>query len=111
VPEAANAFTIDTNPGVLRIDIDLKDGQYVYTLGLGTAAPAPEDDNLTSDVELKIRLDDRLRAVTIPPKARVAAHGDVPNGVVEEVLNALEDRRVKRQITEVTVEINERAKP
>ena len=111
VPEAANAFTIDTNPGVLRIDIDLRDGQYVYALGLGTAAPAPEDDNLTSDVELKTRLDDRLRVVTVPPKARVAAHGDIPDGVVEDVLNALEDRRVKGQITEVTVEINERAKP
>jgi biopolymer transport protein ExbD len=111
VPEAVQGYTISSDPGVLRVDIDLRDGQYFYSLGLGTAAPAPEDDNLTSDVELKARLDDRLRAVTVPPKARVAAHGDIPTGVVEEVLNALDARRVAGQISDVTVEINERAKP
>ena len=111
VPEAVNAFTIESNPGVLRVDIDLKDGRYVYALGLGTLAPAPEDDNLSSDVELKARLDERLKSVTIPPKARVAAHADIPTGVVEEVLNALEVRRTNGQISDVTVEINERTKP
>ena len=112
VPEANYAFTIESNPGVLRIDIDLKDGRYVYALGLGTLAPAPEDDNLSSDVELKARLDERLRAITgAPPKARVAAHAEIPTGVVEEVLNALEARRTGGQISDVTVEINERAKP
>lgn len=111
VPEAANAFTIETNPGVIRIDIDLKDGGYVYALGLGTAAPAPEDDNLASDVELKARLDERLRVVTVPPKVRIAANAKIPAGVVDEVLNALEDRRVKGQIAEYTIEINERARP
>jgi biopolymer transport protein ExbD len=111
VPDAANAFTIETNPGVIRIDIDLKDRGYMYAIGLGTAAPAPEDDNLTSDVELKARLDDRLRVVTVPPKVRIAANAKIPAGVVDEVLNALEDRRVKGQIAEYTVEINERAKP
>jgi biopolymer transport protein ExbD len=111
VPEAGHAFTIETNPGVLRIDVDLRDGGYIYALGLGTAAPAPGDDNLASDVELKARLDDRLRVVTVPPKVRVAANAKIPAGVVDEVLNALEDRRVRGQIAEYTVEINERAKP
>ena len=111
VPEAEHAFTIEANPGVLRVDIDLRDGQYVYSLGLGTLAPAPEDDNLTSDVELKARLDERLRTITVPPKVRVAAHRDIPTGIVEEVLNALEARRVVGQLSDVTVEVNERAKP
>jgi hypothetical protein len=62
-------------------------------------------------VELKARLDDRLRVVTVPPKVRVAANAKIPAGVVDEVLNALEDRRVRGQIAEYTVEINERAKP
>ena len=61
VPDMANAITIETNPGVMRIDIDCEDGKPVYSLGLGTQAPTPEDDNLASDVELMIRLDDRLR--------------------------------------------------
>ena len=111
VPEAGHAFKVESDPGVLRIDIDLKDGRYVYALGLGTLAPAPEDDTLASDVELKARLDERLRAITgAPPKARIAAHRDIPTGVVDEVLNALEARRVGGQISDVTVEINERAK-
>ena len=62
-------------------------------------------------MELKARLDERLRTVTVPPKARIAAHADIPTGVVEEILNALEARRVGGQISDVTVEINERAKP
>jgi biopolymer transport protein ExbD len=111
VPDMANATTIETNPGIMRIDIDLKDGSYVYAFGLGTAAPAPEDDNLTSDVELKARLDERLRVVTVPPKVRIAAHGDVPYEVVEEVLKALEERVKRKQISEYAVEVNERAKP
>jgi hypothetical protein len=78
---------------------------------MGTLAPAPEDDNLASDVELKARLDQRLSAITVPPKARVAAHKDIPTGIVEEVLNALEARRANGQISDVTVEINERARP
>jgi biopolymer transport protein ExbD len=111
VPDMGNGTTIETDPGVIRIDIDLRDGQYFYGLGLGTAAPAPEDDNLTSDVELKNRLDERLRVVTKPPKVRVAAHGDVPSGIVDEVFNALEQRRLKGFVSEVAVEVNERAKP
>lgn len=111
VPEYGSGATIETNPGVIRIDIDLRNGRYVYGIGLGTAAPAPEDDSLTSDVELKTRLDERLKMVTVPPKVRVAAHGDIPNGVVDEVFNALEQRRLKGVISEVAVEVNERARP
>jgi biopolymer transport protein ExbD len=110
VPDAANAITIETDPGIIRIDIDLRDGKYVYGFGLGTLAPAPEDDNLTSDVELKARLDDRLRVVTVPPKVRVAANGDIPFDVVEEVLKALDERQARKQIAEYAVEVNERAK-
>jgi biopolymer transport protein ExbD len=111
VPEMANATTIETNPGVVRIDIDLRDGKHVYAIGLGTNAPTAEDDNLTSDVELKARLDERLRVVTVPPKVRIAAHGDIPFEVVEEVLKALEERVKRQQISEYAVEVNERAKP
>ena len=111
VPEMANATTIETNPGIIRIDIDLRDGKYFYALGLGTAAPAREDDNLTSDVELKARLDERLRVVTTPPKVRIAAHGDVPYEVVDEVLKALDERVKRDQISDYAVEVSERAKP
>lgn len=111
VPDMANATTIETNPGVIRIDIDLRDGKYFYALGLGTQAPAAEDDNLTSDVELKARLDERLRVVTTPPKVRIAAHGDVPYEIVAEVLDALQERIRREQISEYAVEVNERAKP
>jgi biopolymer transport protein ExbD len=111
VPDTRYAQTLGSNPDVLRIDIDLRDGQRVYALGIGTSSPAAEDDNLGSDVELLDRLDARLRTLSEPPRVRIAAHGDLPFEVVEEVLKGLERRRVKQQISEYAVEVNERAKP
>jgi biopolymer transport protein ExbD len=111
VPDMTNAVTIESNPGVLRIDMDWKDGKVVYGLGVGTAAPVPEDDNLSSDVELSVRMDDRLKNVTIPPKVRIAAHGDIPYYLVEEVMKGLDRRQERGQISEYAVEVNERARP
>jgi biopolymer transport protein ExbD len=111
VPPMSHVSTIDTNPGVIRVDIDLRNGERVYSLGLGTQAPAPDDDNLGSDVELLGRLDARLGVVTEPPKVRIAAHQDIPFVYVEEVLKGLEKRRQNNQISDVTVEVNERARP
>jgi biopolymer transport protein ExbD len=111
VPEMLNVVTIESNPGTIRIDIDWKDGRPIYSLGLGTLAPAPEDDNLPTDVELTARLDSRLSVVIDPPKVRIAAHGDVPYGFVEDVMKTLENRRVKNQIRDYAVEVNERARP
>ena len=111
VPPMSNVTSIDTNPGIIRIDIDLRNGDRVYSLGLGNQAPAPEDDNLTTDVELMSRLQARLDVVTEPPKVRVAAHKDVQTQYVEDVLSFLEARRVRNQIRDVTIEVNERARP
>jgi len=111
VPDMTNAFTIESNPDVLRIDMDWKNNGVVYGLGVGTAAPAAEDDNLASDVELSVRLDERLKGMTNPPKIRIAAHGDIPYYLVEEVMKGLERRREKGQISEYSVEVNERARP
>lgn len=110
VPDMSNAVGIESNPAILRIDIDLRDGKTVYSLGLGTSAPAPEDDNLTSDVEVMLRLDERLNAATEPPKVRIAAHGDIPFEIVEELLKGLERRQEKNRIRDYAVEVNERAK-
>ena len=109
VPDMAHAHTIGTNPDVLRIDIDLVGGNRVFALGVGTSAPAPEDDNLSSDVQVIQRLDERLRSATDPPKIRIAAHGDIPYEIVEEVLKQLERRRERNQIRDYAVEVNERA--
>lgn len=110
VPDMKNPITIDSDPGVMRIDIDLKDGKAVYALGIGVANPLPEDDNLSSDVELKIRLDERLKGLTVPPKVRIAAHGDIAYEIIDEVLKALEQRVEKGQIRDYAVEVNERDK-
>jgi biopolymer transport protein ExbD len=111
VPDMQNPVTIETDPGILRIDIDLRDGKPVYALGLGVQNPTPEDDNLMSDVELMIRVDSRLSVVTNPPKVRIAANGDVSHETVEEVMKGLDRRLEKGQIREIAVEVNERAKP
>lgn len=110
VPDMQNGTKIGTDPSVLRIDIDLKDGRHIYALGEGTKDPAPEYDNLAGDVELKIKLDERLQSVSSPPKVRIAAHGDIPFEVVEEVLKGLEKRVTNGQISEYAVEVNERGK-
>ncbi len=111
VPNMQNAFTIEQDPGIMRIDIDLKGGQRVYSIGLGTLEPSEEDSNLGSDVEVMIRLDERLRVVTVPPKVRIAAHGDIPYEVVEEVMKGLERRVEKGILRDYAVEVNERGKP
>ena len=110
VPDMQNPVTIETDPGVLRIDIDLKDGKAIYSLGLGVQNPTPEDENLASDVELILRVDARLAKATVPPKVRIAAHGDITHETVEEVMNGLQRRLEKGQIREIAVEVNERAK-
>ncbi|HVK12987.1 MAG TPA: biopolymer transporter ExbD [Gemmataceae bacterium] len=111
VPPMSHVSTIDTNPGVIRIDIDLRDGDRVYSIGLGNQAPTPDDDNLRSEDQLKERLTARLEVVTEPPKVRIAAHQDVPYKYVEEVMKSLESKKSLNQIREYTVEVNERARP
>jgi biopolymer transport protein ExbD len=110
VPEMTNAVQISESD-VLRIDMDWQDGKVVYGLGVGTGAPAAEDDNLSSDVELSQRLDEHLRGMQVRPRVRIAAHGDIPYYLVEEVMKGLDRRQEKGQISEYAVEVNERAKP
>jgi len=111
VPDSRYAQSLESSNNVLRVDIDMRDGKRIYAIGSGVATPAPEDDNMESDVQLLNRLDDKLREMTDPPHVRIAAHGDLPFEVVEEVLKGLERRRLKNQIADYAVEVNERAKP
>lgn len=111
VPDMQNGTTLNADPGTLRVDIDLRDGRHIYALGEGTKDPTPDFDNLAGDVELKLKLDEWLKVVASPPKVRIAAHGDIPFEVVEEVLKALEKRVQAGQISEYAVEVNERGKP
>jgi hypothetical protein len=56
-------------------------------------------------------MDEHLRGATVPPKVRIAAHGDIPYYLVEEVMKGLDRRRERGQISEYAVEVNERARP
>jgi biopolymer transport protein ExbD len=111
VPDSSSAHKLESSADVLRIDIDLQDGKRIYSIGTGTGTPSPGDDNMGSDVELLTKLDEKLKDYNAAPKVRIAAHGDLPFEVVEEVLKGLERRRKREQISEYTVEVNERAKP
>jgi biopolymer transport protein ExbD len=112
VPSSVNALSIESDPTILRIDIDWREGKAFYGLAVGNAAPAPEDDNLSSDVELSRRLDAKLGSLTSEgrPKVRIAAHGDVPYYMVEEVMKGLDRRMQRQQIRDYAVEVNERAR-
>jgi biopolymer transport protein ExbD len=110
VPDTSNGATVESDPGIIRIDIDWKDGRAIYALGLGSQNPLPEDDNLSTDVELYTRMDERLAKVTVPPSARIAGHGELPYEIVEEVMKSL-DRRVKRgQLADYSIEVNDRGR-
>ena len=111
LPDMTNAVTIETNPGVIRIDLDQRDEHVYYSLGLGTQAPTAEDDNLESDVQLLARLDERLKVAVVPPKVRIAAHQQIPHEVVQDLLSSIERRIQQNQVSELAVEVNERGKP
>ncbi len=110
VPDTSNGAAVETDPGIIRIDIDWKDERAVYSLALGSQNPLPEDDNLSTDVELYAKMDERLAKVTVPPAARIAGHNKIPYEIVEEVMKSL-DRRVKRgQISDYSIEVNDRGR-
>ncbi len=110
VPTIENAVKIDTNRDILRIDVDLVQGVPIYGLGKGTAAPDDADANLRDVADLVKRLDDAIKKYQSPPKVRIAAHGELPYEIVENVMKELDRRRVKGLIEEYHIEVNERAK-
>ena len=108
VPDMANAFTIETNPGIIRIDIDLQGRQARLPLGLGTAARPPKTTTWRATWKLSsgstsdcTRRPSRPRCGS-PPTAtsRTGRRGG---------LKGLERRQEKSQIRDYAVEVNERA--
>jgi biopolymer transport protein ExbD len=110
VPTMENAVKIDTDREIPRIDIDLVNGVPIYGLAKGTAAPADADGNLRNVDDLVTRFDTMIQSYLSPPKVRIAAHGELPYEIVENVMKELERRRTKRLIAEYHIEVNERAK-
>ena len=108
VPTMENATTIETNPRILRIDIDMIDGRPIYGLGKGTAAPTGLDADLSDDTAVVYRLDAALETIADPPEVRIAAHGDIPYEYVEKVMKQLDVRRERGQISQYNIEVNEK---
>ena len=110
VPTMENAVKIDPNRDILRVDIDMVSGMPVYGLGRGTAAPAEGDGDLRDESLLFERIDKMLSIYPQAPKVRIAAHGDLPYEVVEQVMKDLERLRQQASIHEYYIEVNERAR-
>jgi biopolymer transport protein ExbD len=110
VPTMENAVKIDTSREILRIDIDSVNGVPIYGLGKGTAAPDDADADLHGVDDLVNRLDAAIEKYQSAPKVRIAAHGDLPYEIVENVMKELDRRRMKGLIEEYHIEVNERAK-
>jgi biopolymer transport protein ExbD len=108
VPTMENAIKVETNPKVLRLDIDMVDGRPLFGLGRGTAAPAGEDADLSDETALLLRLDAALATLPDKPEVRIAAHGELPYGTVERVMKELDRRRNNDLISEYSIEVNER---
>ena len=112
VPDMFNASTIETNPRVLRIDVDKSDneGGAIFAVGLGTQPPTEENDKLGDVDSLSIRIDVILQRVTEPPEVRIAANRDLPYEVVEKVMRKMDQLQNSGQITHYFIEVNERSK-
>ncbi len=110
VPTMEDPVKIETGRDVLRIDIDMVNGAPLYAIGKGTAAPKDEDANLRDEAALVERLRNMVATYLDAPKARIAAHGDLPYEIVEQVMKELDRLRLQSQISEYSFEVNERAK-
>ena len=112
VPEMSNATKIDKAIGVLRIDLERKNGQIVYSLAIDKDMPSEDAFELNSVDTLFDRLNGVLSTITTDkPKVRLAADKTMPTGEVEEVTRRLNRLRDAGSIREWTVEVNERQKP
>jgi biopolymer transport protein ExbD len=111
VPDMINATTIETNPGVLRIDIDKgPNGTPIYSVARGTEPPREEDDQLGDIQSLSIRIDEVLKQAQVPPEVRIAAHQELSYEVVETIMQKLDQLRDRNLISNYFIEVNERPK-
>jgi hypothetical protein len=83
------------SPESVRIDIDLRDGQPVYSLGQGAKPAAKGDSNLASLQEVIDRLKDRLARTPGSVEVVINAHKDLKSKYCREVLVALQQFRGK----------------
>lgn len=108
VPNMANAVKIDTDADILRVDVDLVNGKAVYGLAKGIAAPKGDNADLADEAALNERLEVVLAEYTIPPKVRIAAHGELEYHQVDRIMNLLDRLRNQGKIAQYHIEVNER---
>jgi len=106
-----NATKIDKQLGVLRIDLEPKTAQIVYSLAADKGKPYEDAFELNSVDTLFDRLNDVLGKITEKPKVRVAADRNLPTGEVEEITRRLHRLRGAGSIREWTIQVNERQAP
>lgn len=112
VPEMTNATKIDKEIGILRVDLERKNGQIVYSLAADKNVPFEDAFELNSVDTLFDRLNSVLITITSDkPKVRLAADKNLPTGDVEEVTRRLHRLRDAGTIREWTVEVKERQAP
>jgi biopolymer transport protein ExbD len=109
VAEMENADKLDSNPELIRIDIDWVDKKAIYGIGLGNNAPAEGDGDLNDPAELLKKLDSLLASRTQSAKIRIAGHGDVPYERIDKILAELQKRiDAGVRISNIAFEVNDR---
>jgi biopolymer transport protein ExbD len=98
ITEATGQFWVGINRGV-------GDQQAIYSLGLGDAGPAADDQDLT-EAQAVQRLEARLKEMG-PRDVRLKAHQEIPYHVVQQMTVALERLRGRGLINHVYAEVRE----
>lgn len=114
IPTPQTYFGVEltrTDASTLWIGIDRGDGgKPVFSLGQGDRPAEDADRNLTQE-QVLARLDGRIKAINsnYGVAVRVAAHKQMPFGVIQGLTAELERRRGTGRIMEIKAEMNQRS--
>jgi biopolymer transport protein ExbD len=107
LPGARNPDVTRVNPGEVTVGIDLKDGQEVYTLGLGNK-PSPDASlrDIPSYDELKGKILNMLTGEGTT-EVTINANRDVRAGLVRQLTADLTSSPFRAKVSKVLIGVNE----
>jgi biopolymer transport protein ExbD len=107
VPGAKYPDVARVNPEEVTVGIDLKDGQEVYSVGLGNKpSPDASDRDIQSYDELKGRILNKLSGEGAT-EVTINANGDVRSGVVRQLTADLTTGPFRIKVARVQIGVNE----
>jgi biopolymer transport protein ExbD len=107
LPGAKNPDVTRVNPEEVTVGIDLKDGQEVYSVGLGNKpSPDASDRDIQSYDELKGRILNKLSGEGTT-EVTINANGDVRSGLIRQLTADLTTGPFRTKVSRVQIGVNE----